>query len=92
MLGNVTGGFDMTKEHTQGLEGYYMGESGHRYRSLHLGVDSEQIFSAIARQRARKLSPYVGSKDRVFEYGVGSGFNLAALSCAERVGYDRLRR
>jgi SAM-dependent methyltransferase len=88
MLGNVTGGLDMTKEHTVGVEAYYTGKSGDRYRSIHLGVADDRIFSAIARQRARKLSPYVGSKDRVFEYGVGSGFNLAALSCGERVGHD----
>ena len=73
---------------TRKLEDYYMGDAGNRYRTVHLGVDNEDIYAAIARQRARKLSPYIGTTDRVFEYGVGSGFNLTALRCEERVGYD----
>ncbi len=78
----------MSKVFAAKLEAYYTGESGDQYRSIHLGVEDEKIYAAIARQRARKISPYLSSKDRVFEYGVGSGFNLAALRCRERVGYD----
>lgn len=78
----------MPNAFTDKLEGYYIGRFGERYRSMHLGVENEKIFAAIARQRARKLAPYVCQKDSVFEYGVGSGFNLAALRCRERVGYD----
>ena len=70
------------------VEDYYIGNSGLWYRNVHLGVASDAVYSAVARQRARKLSPYVEAVDRVFEYGVGNGFNLAALPCAERVGHD----
>ena len=70
------------------VEAYYTGEAGNRYRAVHLAVENDRIYDAIARQRARKLSPYIGPRDRVFEYGVGNGFNLAGLMCGERVGHD----
>jgi SAM-dependent methyltransferase len=38
--------------------------------------------------RAAKFAPYVASTDRVMEFGVGAGWNLAALECRERTGID----
>jgi SAM-dependent methyltransferase len=70
------------------LSAHYQGDAGLRYRNTHLGVADDEVYAAIARQRARKLAPFVGTKDSVFEYGVGTGFNLAELQCRERVGYD----
>lgn len=78
----------MSKALAAALEAHYAGATGRPYRTVHLGVTDEKVYMAIARQRSRKLSAYIGSKDRVFEYGVGSGFNLAALRCLERVGFD----
>lgn len=42
----------------------------------------------IARSRAEKFLSHVLPDDDVLEYGVGSGWNLAALKCKRRVGYD----
>jgi SAM-dependent methyltransferase len=42
----------------------------------------------VARIRAAKLQPHVQRSATVFEYGVGFGWNLMALECAEKIGYD----
>jgi SAM-dependent methyltransferase len=48
----------------------------------------EPGYVMVSRQRAKKIQPYVKSSDVVFEYGVGSGLNLAALGCRARYGFD----
>jgi SAM-dependent methyltransferase len=42
----------------------------------------------ISRIRAEKMKPWISAEDRVLEYGVGFGWNLAALECCEKVGFD----
>ncbi|MHB1086343.1 MAG: methyltransferase domain-containing protein [Minisyncoccota bacterium] len=63
----------------------YTRDTGYRERSLH--VESE-LYDIVARARASKFSPWIAPKMRVFEFGVGTGLNLAALRCRARVGYD----
>ena len=38
--------------------------------------------------RAEKVQRQIKATDRVLEYGVGFGWNLAAVRCAEKVGFD----
>jgi SAM-dependent methyltransferase len=42
----------------------------------------------IARLRAAKFLGHVTRESVVFEYGVGWGWNLAALQCRQRLGHD----
>jgi SAM-dependent methyltransferase len=42
----------------------------------------------ISRIRSEKLQHWISPKDRVLEYGVGFGWNLAALKCGEKAGFD----
>jgi SAM-dependent methyltransferase len=42
----------------------------------------------VARLRAEKLAPFVRPTDTVLEYGVGQGWNLAALPCRRKIGFD----
>jgi len=42
----------------------------------------------MGRVRAAKIQPYLKTADKVFEYGVGFGWNLMALRCAEKIGFD----
>jgi len=46
------------------------------------------VYDIIARDRARKFGRFIFPKMRVFEFGVGSGFNLAHLPCRLRTGHD----
>jgi SAM-dependent methyltransferase len=48
----------------------------------------EVDYAMVSRQRAKKIQPYVRPSDVVFEYGVGSGLNLASLTCRARHGFD----
>jgi len=53
------------------------------------GLDmSDAAFALVSRLRAQKIQPYVGASDKVFEYGVGTGLNIALLNCGVRHGYD----
>lgn len=42
----------------------------------------------IGANRARKLQPLIRPSDVVLEYGVGFGWNLMSVKCAEKVGFD----
>lgn len=66
---------------------HYKGEEGHRYHQQKRGIP-EAAVPWVARLRAAKLARYVGPDDVVFEYGVGSGWNLAELHCKRRIGFD----
>jgi SAM-dependent methyltransferase len=46
------------------------------------------VSAIVARERARKLQPFVRAEDAVFEYGVGTGLNLRFMTCRRRIGYD----
>jgi SAM-dependent methyltransferase len=64
----------------------YKGEEGRAYHQIH---DVPQAAHGwIARERAWKFAPYVRPDDIVLEYGVGPGWNLEAISCRQRIGYD----
>src|SRR5688572_13707209 len=64
----------------------YSAEFGSLYHGARRLPDHAEQWIAIA--RAAKLRGLIHSTDRVFEYGVGFGWNLAMLHCAERVGFD----
>ncbi len=65
----------------------YRGEAGREYHRSKRDIP-ESAQSWVARVRAEKLSPYIGRDDVVLEYGVGFGWNLAAIRCRKRYGYD----
>lgn len=66
---------------------YYTGESGRIYHEQKRGVPGIAV-PWIARLRAEKIQPWVKEGDVVFEYGVGGGWNLFALKCARKMGFD----
>lgn len=70
-----------------GSEERYRGRAGRRYHEGKRHIP-EAAYPWVARSRARKLAPFVRLDDVVLEYGVGYGWNLAALPCRRRLGYD----
>lgn len=68
-------------------ERHYLGESGKLYHEQKRGIPARGI-PWVARLRAEKIQPHIEPSDRVFEYGVGSGWNLAQLNCREKIGFD----
>jgi SAM-dependent methyltransferase len=66
---------------------HYRGEAGQRYHHDKRAVPAA-AFPWLSRLRAEKLAPHVRSSDIVLEYGVGAGWNLAALQCERKIGYD----
>jgi len=68
-------------------EQHYQGDAGRDYHAVKRGIPPE-AYLWVAPHRARKLAPHIRETDVVFEYGVGSGWNLAALKCARRIGCD----
>jgi SAM-dependent methyltransferase len=68
-------------------ERHYRGDAGQQY---HLGKRAlpERAFPWVAALRARKFSTHVRPTDVVLEYGVGAGWNLAALPCRRKIGCD----
>lgn len=65
----------------------YSGRAGADYHESTY-KSTEFIQSAVARLRVEKFQPFVKETDTVLEYGVGKGYNLIALRCREKVGYD----
>jgi SAM-dependent methyltransferase len=72
--------FDQAQRH-------YRGDAGRRYHVAKRGIPEEAL-PWVARLRARKLASYVRDGDGVLEYGVGSGWNLAGLTCRRKIGFD----
>jgi SAM-dependent methyltransferase len=66
---------------------YYRGAEGWRYHTVKRGIP-ERAFLWVARLRAAKFAAHVCEADVVLEYGVGAGWNLAALTCRKRLGHD----
>jgi len=64
---------------------FYQADS--RYHDPLLEIP-EKCSRWISRLRADKLSPWLGKVSKVLEFGVGSGWNLAAVPVKERLGYD----
>ncbi len=65
----------------------YSGKKGEEYHAKKHGVPEDR-YIWVARERARKIQQYVSTSEVVLEYGVGTGWNLAALACREKIGYD----
>jgi SAM-dependent methyltransferase len=65
----------------------YRGESGRLYHAR-VHSSSAKVTEAVARQRARKLQPFVATNDSVLEYGAGTGLNLRYLQCRRRIAFD----
>ena len=66
---------------------HYRGDAGRVYHEQKRGVPDVAL-PWVAAARAKKISPYIKISDTVFEYGVGWGWNLAALKCGRKVGFD----
>jgi SAM-dependent methyltransferase len=66
---------------------HYLGEAGARYHG-HKRAIPDSAVPWVSRLRAEKIAPHISSNDVVFEFGVGSGWNLSQLQCAARLGYD----
>lgn len=66
---------------------HYRGEAGRVYHEKKRGIPDVAL-PWVAQHRAKKISPHVKATDVVFEYGVGWGWNLAALNCARKIGFD----
>ena len=66
---------------------HYQGEAGRRYQQHKRGIPDSAL-AWVARLRAGKFSPFVRPGDVVLEYGVGLGWNLAALKCRRKIGFD----
>jgi SAM-dependent methyltransferase len=66
---------------------HYQGEAGRRYHHEKRGIPAA-AYAWVSRLRAAKFASHVRPTDVVFEFGVGSGWNLAALNCARRLGHD----
>lgn len=65
----------------------YIGGDGERYHKRKHDV-SAKVFDWIAKARADKFGSWVKCSDSVLEFGVGVGFNLAALTCKSKMGFD----
>lgn len=66
---------------------YYTGAAGERYHREKRGIPPA-AFDWVAAARRQKFAPAIRPVDTVFEFGVGLGWNLAALSCAKKLGFD----
>lgn len=66
---------------------FYRGESGREYHEGKRALDPRAI-EWLMQLRAEKFQPHVCPSDVVFELGVASGWNLARLNCARRIGCD----
>lgn len=65
----------------------YDGQAGADYHESSY-KSTRFIQNAVAKLRVEKFQPFVKETDTVLEYGVGKGYNLIALCCREKVGYD----
>jgi len=66
---------------------FYLGNAGRQYHDVKRAAPDGAL-PWIMRARAEKFAPFVKSTDVVFEYGVGSGWNLAQLPCTRKIGFD----
>ena len=65
----------------------YTGIQGKEYHESKRSIP-DTAYHWVAKLRAEKISPFISKKDTVFEYGVGTGWNLAELNCKKKLGYD----
>jgi len=50
--------------------------------------ETERTVALVSKFRAKKFQRYVLPNHKVLEYGVGAGWNLRNIACAEKLGYD----
>lgn len=69
---------------------YYSGASGAAYHAAVHGreLESEAAFDSKALLAKHRYFRHLDRSARVFEFGVGTGVNLAKLDVAERAGFD----
>jgi len=65
---------------------HYQGETGQQYYAR-FDVPAPAV-GWVGRLRAAKLAREIGAEDVVLEYGVGAGWNLSAIRCKRRLGFD----
>jgi len=78
---------DQTPEPSLAIRGHYVGEAGRAYHARRFAIP-DAAYDWVARSRARKIAPQVSAASTVVEFGVGHGWNLAALDCRARIGFD----
>jgi SAM-dependent methyltransferase len=66
---------------------HYQGAAGERYHRDKRGIP-DRAFDWVARTRAEKFAKHVTRGDVVLEFGAGLGWNLAALRCTRKIGFD----
>ena len=66
---------------------FYQGPPGREYHDSKRSLRPAALPWIIA-LRAEKFQGQVGANEVVLEFGVGSGWNLAGLRCARRIGCD----
>ncbi|HKX10106.1 MAG TPA: class I SAM-dependent methyltransferase [Stellaceae bacterium] len=66
---------------------HYVGEAGRSYHERRFAIP-DAAYDWVARSRSRKIAPQVSAANMVVEFGVGHGWNLAALECHARIGFD----
>lgn len=65
----------------------YKKDGGAAYHS-NKHFETERSVELISKFRGKKFQHYIGPGDKVLEYGVGAGWNLCNIKCAEKLGYD----
>ncbi|MFZ3048476.1 MAG: class I SAM-dependent methyltransferase [Desulfatirhabdiaceae bacterium] len=65
----------------------YRGEKGKNYHDA-INFVPDNVYPWVARLRRDKIIPFINNQDIVFEYGVGTGWNISELTCGKRIGYD----
>lgn len=65
----------------------YEGRAGEEYHRGKREIP-ESAYDWVARSRAEKFQRHIRGGDTVLEHGVGYGWNLAALKCQRKIGYD----
>jgi SAM-dependent methyltransferase len=66
---------------------FYRGKGGVAYHQGKRGLVPEAL-PWVMRLRAAKFQRHITPRSVVLEYGVGSGWNLGALNCARKIGFD----
>jgi SAM-dependent methyltransferase len=78
---------DPTPDPSLATRGHYVGEAGRAYHARRFAIP-DAAYDWVARSRARKIAPQISAESTVVEFGVGHGWNLAALGCRSRIGFD----
>ncbi len=63
------------------------GDEGKKYHDT-LNFVPDLAYPWVARLRRNKIIPFISEQNIVLEYGVGTGWNIAELTCRRRIGYD----